>query len=179
MYRNMIKKHYIHLYYGLGKGKTTAALGLALRALGQGQKVVFLQWLKGRKDIGEIKIADKLKPKFEIHQFGSKHFTWDSKGAEEHQKLAQQGLEFLEKIIADSKYDILVLDELIDAVVMKFISKTKTINLIKKAVKKGEVIITGHKAPKEFIDLADLVTEMRKVKHYFDKGQIARKGIEY
>ncbi len=175
----MKKKHYIHLYYGLGKGKTTAAFGLALRALGQGKKVVILQWLKGRSDIGEIKIASKLKPKFEVYQFGPKYFTWDSKGSEEHKRLAKEGLKFLEQIIIKGKYDLLILDELVDAVVMKFVSQTKVISLIKRAVKKGEVILTGHKIPKEFIELADLVTEMRKIKHYFDKGQLARKGIEY
>lgn len=174
-----MKKHYIHLYYGLGKGKTTAAFGLALRALGQGKKVVFIQWLKGRKDIGEVKIASKLKPKFKMYQFGPKYFTWDPPGPSEHKKLALKGLEFLESLITKGGYDVLVLDELIDAVEMKFISKTKTIDLIKKAVKKGEVILTGHKVPKKFMELADLITEMRKVKHYYDKGQLARKGIEF
>ena len=172
-------KHYIHLYYGFGKGKTTAAFGLALRALGHGKKVIVLQWLKGRHDIGEVKIASKLSPNFKIYQFGPKHFTWDSLGPSEHKRLALKGLDFLEALIKKGGYDVLVLDELIDAIEMKFISKTKTINLIKKAVKKGEVIVTGHKAPKEFINLADLVTEMKKIKHYYDKGQMARKGIEY
>lgn len=175
----MVNKHYIHLYYGYGKGKTTAAFGLALRALGQGKKVVFLQWLKGRKDIGEIKIADKLSSRFKMYQFGPKYFTWDKPDTSEHKKLALKGLEFLEVLVTKGGYDVLVLDELIDAVEMKFISKYKTISLIKKAVKHGEVIITGHKISKEFIDLADLVTEMRKIKHYYDKGQIARKGIEF
>ena len=174
-----MKKHYVHLYYGFGKGKTTAAFGLALRALGHNKKVIVLQWLKGRTDIGEVKITSKLSPKFKIYQFGPKHFTWDSLGPSEHKRLALKGLEFLETLIKKDSYDVLILDELIDAVEMKFISKAKTINLIKKAVKKGEVIITGHKVPKEFIELADLVTEMKKIKHYYDKGQVARKGIEY
>jgi len=175
----MGKKHYIQLYYGLGKGKTTAALGLSMRAVGQGMKVVFIQWLKGRSEIGEFKIPQKLSPNFEVYQFGPEHFTWDKKGDLEHKELAQKGLDFLGEVVEKGGYDVLVLDELIDAVVMKYIPQGKTIDLIKKAAEKGEVIITGHEVPKEFIELADLVTEMKKVKHYFDQGQIARKGIEY
>ena len=174
-----MKPHYIHLYYGTGKGKTTAALGLALRAMGQDRKAIILQWMKGRTDIGEFKIGDKLSNNFEIHQFGPKHFTWESPGSAEHKRLALVGLEFLEEIIDKHEYDLLVLDEIVDAVAMKFIPKAKTLDLIKRAAEKGEVIITGHEAVPEFVELADLVTEMRKVKHYFDKGQIARKGIEY
>lgn len=181
------KKHYIHLYYGDGKGKTTAALGLALRAVGHGQKVIMIQWLKGRKDIGEVKAAKLLGKNFVIHQFGPTYFTWEEStrppsadgGELGHKELAQKGLEFLEKTVQKTKYDVLILDELMDAVEMKFISKAKTINLIKKAVQKGEVIVTGHKPIPEFLKLADLATEMRKQKHYFDNGQIAREGMEY
>jgi len=173
------KKHYIQFYYGMGKGKTTAALGLSFRAVGQGKKVIFLQWMKGRKDIGEMKVAKLLGSNFSIHQFGPTYFTWDKPGPAEHKRLAQVGLKFLEGVIAKKKYDVLVLDEIVDAVEFKFIPLAKTVSLIKKAVVKGEVIITGHSAPKEFIKTADLVTEMKKVKHYFDQGQIARIGIEY
>lgn len=175
----MKQKHYVHLYYGLGKGKTTAALGLAMRAIGQGQKVICLQWLKGRSDIGEMKVAKLLGSKFRIYQFGPKYFTWEEKGSNEHKKLAQEGLKFLERVIAKEKYDLLILDEILDAVEMKFISENKTIALVKKAVKKGEVVLTGHKLIPAFANIADVITEMKKVKHYFDKGQLARKGIEY
>ena len=177
------KPHYIHLYYGDGKGKTTAALGLAFRALGHGKKVVMLQWLKGRKDIGEVKAQEFFKNKFKIYQFGPTYFTWENPPvggeANAHKKLAQKGLEKLEQIVAKDKYDVLILDEVVDAVVMKFIPKDKTIKLIQKAVKKGEVIITGHKPDKDFLKLADLATEMKKQKHYFDKGVEARAGIEF
>ena len=171
--------HYIHLYYGDGKGKTTAALGLALRALGHGQKVIMLQWLKGRPDIGEVKAAKLLGKNFSIHQFGPTYFTWEKAKPTEHKKLAIAGLKKLEQIVAKTKYDILILDEIVDAVNMKFIPKDKTIKLIQRAVKKGEVILTGHRVTPDWIKLADLATEMKKVKHYFDKGQIARPGIEY
>jgi cob(I)alamin adenosyltransferase len=173
------KAHYIQFYYGMGKGKTTAALGLSLRAVGQGKKVIFLQWMKGRSEIGEMKAEKFIAPNFLIHQFGPSYFTWDKPDTSEHKKLAQLGLKFLAVVVEKKKYDVLVLDEIVDAVEMKFIPAAKTINLIKKAAKKGEVIITGHSAPKAFIDAADLVTEMKKVKHYFDKGQLARAGIEY
>lgn len=173
------KKHYIHFYYGKGKGKTTAALGLSLRAVGQNKKVIFLQWLKGKKDIGEVKIAKRLAPNFSIYQFGPSHFTWDKPGSGEHKRLANVGLKFFADVVANKKYDVLVLDEIGDAVEFKFIPLTKTISLIKKAANKGEVIITGHKALKEFVKVSDLITEMKKIKHYFDKGQVARAGIEY
>lgn len=175
------EKHYIHLYYGDGKGKTTAALGLALRAIGQGKKVIMLQWLKGRPEIGEFKIQKLLKNKFKIYQFGPTYFTWEESpnGEPRHKKLAIEGLKKLQQVVVKDKYDILILDEIMDAVTMKFIPKAKTINLIKKAVKKGEVILTGHEPDKDFIKLADLVTEMKKIKHYFDKGVKARQGIEY
>lgn len=173
------KQHYVQFYYGMGKGKTTAALGLSLRAAGQGKKVIFLQWLKGRREIGEIKISNKLKPNFIIRQFGPEHFTWDKPGPIEHKRLAKEGLKFLEEVIASKKYDVLVLDEIVDAVTMEFVPMAKVIDLIKQAAEKGEVILTGHSAPKEFLEISDLVTEMRKVKHYFDQGQLAREGIEY
>lgn len=176
---NKSKSYYIHIYYGLGKGKTTAALGLALRAVGQGQKVICLSFLKGRADIGEMKVAKLLGGKFRIYQFGPDYFTWEEKGSNEHKRLAQEGLKFLEKVIAKEKYDLLILDEILDVIEMKFIPQSKVVALIKKAVKKGEVVLTGHKLTPAFAKLADLVTEMKKVKHYFDKGQLARKGIEF
>ena len=90
-----------------------------------------------------------------------------------------EGLKFLEKLITKEKYDLLILDEVLDAVEMKFIPRDKIVTLIKKAVKKGEVVLTGHKLIPVFADIADVVTEMKKVKHYFDKGQLARKGVEF
>ncbi|MEA1909705.1 MAG: cob(I)yrinic acid a,c-diamide adenosyltransferase [Patescibacteria group bacterium] len=174
-----MKSHYIHLYYGFGKGKTTAALGLALRALGYGKKVIFLQWLKGKKTIGEMQMAKSLGKNFVMKQFGPAHFTWDKKGDAEHKSKAKEGLGYLEKAVSRAKFDVLVLDELMDAVVAKYIPKVKTLSLIKKAAKIGEVIITGHKPDKDFVKIADLITEMKKQKHYFDKGQAAREGIEY
>ena len=175
----MKKSNYTHLYYGMGKGKTTAALGLALRALGYGKKVIVLSWLKGRKDIGEMRMAKSLGKNFVMKQFGPKYFTWDKKGDSEHKQKAKEGLEYLEKIIEKGKFDVLILDELMDAVVMGYIPKQKTLKLIKKAVKIGEVVITGHKPDPDFVKTADLATEMKKHKHYFDKGQTAREGIEY
>lgn len=171
--------HYIHLYYGDGKGKTTAALGLALRAVGQNKKVIMLQWLKGRQDIGEFKIQKLLKGKYRVYQFGPTYFTWEKTKPIEHKKLAIAGLKKLAQVIAKDKYDVLILDEIVDAVNMKFIPLAKSINLIKKAAQKGEVIVTGHQPAKVWFNLADLVTEMKKIKHYFDKGVKARQGIEY
>jgi len=175
----MDKEYYIHLYYGNGKGKTTAALGLALRAIGQGQKVIMLQWLKGRKEIGEYQAQKLLKGKLKIYQFGPDYFTWEVGEPVEHRDLAIKGLHKLEEIIKKGGFDVLILDEIVDAVKKKFIPKSKTIALVRKAAKIGEVILTGHGIDQDWLKLADLVTEMRKVKHYFDKGVTARQGIEY
>lgn len=171
--------HYIHLYYGKGKGKTTAALGLALRAIGHNKKVIMLQWLKGRRDIGEFKAQKLLKGRYKVYQFGPTYFTWEVGDPVEHRELALKGLQKLEEIIKKGGYDILILDEIVDAAKKKFIPKDKVIKLVKQAVAKGEVILTGHGIDQDWLKLADLVTEMRKIKHYFDKGQIARPGIEY
>ena len=177
----MAKKasHYIHLYYGDGKGKTTTALGVALRALGYNKKVIMLQWLKGRQEIGEFQVQKLLRGKYKVYQFGPTYFTWEKLKPTEHKQLAIKGLKKLAQVIAKDKYDILILDEIVDAVNKKFIPQNKTISLIKKAVAKGEVIITGHNPTKIWFSLADLVTEMKKIKHYFDKGINARPGIEY
>ena len=176
---SMTKEHYIHMYYGIGKGKTTASLGLAMRALGYGKKVIVISWLKGRKNIGEMQMAKSLGKNFVMKQFGPPYFTWDKQGDSEHKKKAKEGLKYLGEIIEKGKFDILVLDELMDAVTMGYISKSKTLKLIKKANKIGEVVITGHKPDPDFVKMADLVTEMKKHKHYFDKGQSAREGIEF
>jgi len=173
------KSHYIHFYYGFGKGKTTATLGLALRAVGQGRKVIMIQWLKGRATIGEMRASKLLAPHFSIKQFGPQYFTWDPPGPGEHKRLARAGLDYLEQVIDKRKFDVLILDELGDALSMRFIPQGRTIALIKKAAQQAEVLVTGHEPVASLMQVADLATEMKKVKHYFEKGQMAREGIEF
>lgn len=171
----MGNKGYIHIYTGNGKGKTTSALGLSLRAIGAGKKVFFGQFVKGMK-YSETKTVKYL-PNFDMKQFGKECFIYNEP-TEEDIKLAKEGLKEIENILIDGEYDIVVMDELNIALYYKLFTVDDVLKALEKRAKHIEVIITGRYAPKELIDIADLVTEMREVKHYYNKGIQARKGIE-
>ncbi|MTI47149.1 cob(I)yrinic acid a,c-diamide adenosyltransferase [Sporosalibacterium faouarense] len=166
---------YTHIYTGNGKGKTTAALGLSLRAICSGKKVYFGQFVKGMK-YNETKAVDHL-PNFEIHQFGRNCFIYNDP-TQEDIDAARKGLEVCKKVLSEGKYDIVVLDELTIALYYKLFSVEETIDMLKNKASHVEVIITGRYAPQELIELADLVTEMQEIKHYYQKGVEAREGIE-
>ena len=167
----------IHIYTGPGQGKTQAALGLALRALGRGYKVCIIQFMKGRLS-GENLIAKKLAPDYEIYQFGKPGFIKKGEGTAEDKKLAKQGLDFAKKILA-KKPDLLILDEInvaLDFGLLKLAEVIKFLNINHKGT---EIILTGRNAPKKICEIADLVTYMKDEKHYFKSGVGAREGIEY
>lgn len=168
-------KGYIHVYTGDGKGKTTAALGLSLRAICAGKSVYFGQFMKGM-DYSELKAVDYL-PNLNIKQFGSTRFILNSATAEDIE-LAAAGLSEISKVLSSGDYDVVVLDELNVALFYKLFTLEEVVEVIKNRHKKVEVIITGRKADPAIIDLADLVTEMKEVKHYYNEGVMARKGIE-
>jgi len=170
----------IHIYTGDGKGKTTAALGLALRALGQGLKVCFIQFFKGTAfTYGEKKILVHL-PGVDVYSFAPKHPHFYPKvKTDEVRKDCQEGLNFIKKIFQEKQYDLLVLDELIIALRDGYLTLKEVMHLLRRKPKNMEVILTGRGAPKELIKFADLVTEMRKIKHPYDKGIKERKGIDY
>ncbi|KGG80545.1 cobinamide adenolsyltransferase [Caloranaerobacter azorensis H53214] len=170
-----MKKGYIHIYTGNGKGKTTAALGLALRAVCAGKKVFFGQFVKGMK-YSEVK-AEEYLPNFEIHQFGKNCFIYNAP-TEEDIELAEKGLKICERVLNSGEYDIVVLDELNIALYYNLLSIERILEILENRAEHVEVIITGRYAPKELIDIADLVTEMNEVKHYYTKGVVAREGIE-
>ncbi len=169
---------------GNGKGKTTAALGVALRALGYGKKVVMIQFIKGPWKSGEDLFAKEcaIAPsKFKIVKTG-KGFVGlpgDMFPLREHKKAAQEGLEKAKELIASKKYDLVILDEINNAVDLKLVSVKSVVDLLKKVPKQTDVILTGRNAPKGFIALADTVTEMKEVKHAFTKGKQAKKGIDF
>lgn len=165
----------IQIYTGNGKGKTTAALGLSLRAVCAGEKVYFGQFIKGM-DYSELKASDYL-PNFEIHQFGRDCFIFN-KPTEEDILAAREGLKTLGEILKNKNYDVVVLDELNVAIYYKLFSLEEVIKILEERAENIEVIITGRYAPQELIDMADLVTEMKEIKHYYKKGILARKGIE-
>lgn len=170
-------KGYIQIYTGNGKGKTTASFGLALRAIGAGKKVFIAQFVKGQI-YSEIRAIKKYCPNIEIKQYGLECFIIN----EPQQKdidIARKGFEEVSKIIVSDKYDIVILDEANIALYYKLFSIEELITLLKKKPIEMEIIITGRYAPPELIKFADLVTEMKEIKHYYAKGVKARKGIEF
>lgn len=174
----MKKRCQVYLYTGEGAGKTTASLGLALRSVGHGHKVVIIQFLKGRKDIGEWKIKSRLKPLYEIYQFGQPQLVDPKHLRPKDYELARKGIAFAKDVLK-KKPDLLILDEANLAARGGLISVDDILGLIAVADKKTVIVLTGRYAPKELIDIADFVNEIKDVKHPFGEGIPARKGIQY
>lgn len=165
------------MYTGNGKGKTTAAFGLALRAVGAGKKVYFAQFVKG-KAYAETEAVNKFLPSITVKQFGLGCFIVN-KPTHEDIEAGNKGLMEILRIIQSGKFDMVVLDEANIALLYNLFPVDSLLKTIKSRAFKTEVIITGRYAPPEIIDIADLVTEMKEVKHYYQEGLEARKGIEY
>lgn len=170
-------KGYIQVYTGNGKGKTTAALGLALRASGAGKKVFFAQFVKGRP-YSEIKIINDCLSRITIRQYGLGCFIVNDPSKRDIDA-AVAGLMEIEKIIRSGEYDVVVLDEACIALYYNLFTVHSLISILAAKPAETEIVITGRYAPKELIDIADLVTEMKEIKHYYGKGVEAREGIEY
>ena len=169
-------KGLVQVYTGDGKGKTTAALGLALRAVGQKMKVVIIQFVKGDRTCGEHLFAEKYRL-FDIVQLNTGNsFT---QTLDELRPITEQTLSFAEETLSKGDYDIVILDEIFVALSKKLITTSQVIDLISKKPEKVELILTGRGAPREIIQRADLVTKMVAVKHPFDRGITGRRGIEY
>jgi len=171
----------VQVYTGKGKGKTTAALGLGLRAVGQGFKVLMVQFIKGKWHYGELEALKKLFPEFKIVQMGKG--AVENKGIkkldEDDRNQIRHAFDYAKMMIFSNKYDIVILDEINNCMAKGFLSIKEVIELIKRKPKNVELILTGRNAPKEIIEIADLVTEMVMVKHPYLKGIKARKGIEF
>jgi cob(I)alamin adenosyltransferase len=174
----MKKGGLVYLYTGEGEGKTTNALGLALRALGHGYKVILVQFMKGRKNIGEYKIKDRLGPEYEIYQFGKRGFIDLYNPSTEDIARAQKALRFAKKQLR-KKPRLLILDEVNLAAAFRLVRVEDVLDLLDEAPPETTVVLTGRRAPKELVERADLVTEMYEEKHPMSKGMPARKGIEY
>jgi len=170
-------KGFIHVYTGNGKGKTTAALGMAIRAAGAGKRVFIAQFVKGKK-YSEIKALESFIPQIELVQFGRGCFIVKEPEKEDI-SAARRGLAETEKILVKGHYDMVILDEACIALYYKLFSTAELINILRKKPKNCEIIITGRYATGELIEYADLVTEMRELKHYYNDGIEAREGIEY
>jgi cob(I)alamin adenosyltransferase len=163
---------------GNGKGKTTAAFGQALRAVGQGYKVFVQQFMKGRK-YGEFIAAEKYIPHLTIRMSGLDSFVMRDNPAAIDIELAQKGLDTAKKAIKSGKYDMIILDEINVALDFKLIALTEVIELIKNKPASIDLILTGRYAPPEIIELADTVSEIKEIKHHYAAGIKDRAGIEY
>lgn len=163
---------------GNGKGKTTAAFGQALRAIGQGYKVFVLQFMKGRK-YGEFIAAEKYLPHLTIRMSGLDSFVMRDNPAAIDIELAQKGLDKAKKAIKSGKYDMVILDEINVALDFKLIDLQKVIDIIKNKPAGIDLILTGRYAPPEIVELADTVSEVKEVKHHYKAGIKDRAGIEY
>jgi cob(I)alamin adenosyltransferase len=169
---------YLQVYTGNGKGKTTAAMGLAFRAAGHGLKTFVAQFLKGQPT-GEIDAAKKLDSFIRIEQFGREGFiTIKDSPDDEDVSRAKAGLSQALEAMRSGDFQIVVLDEVNTAVHFKILPEEDVLDFIDQRPAAVELVLTGRYAPASFIDRADLVTEMKPVKHYFDRGVKAREGIE-
>lgn len=166
----------IHVYTGDGKGKTTAAVGLAIRAIGNGLKVLFIQFIKGAHT-GELEVFEKFPEFIDVYRC-STGFVYGSPEPSQIE-FVKQCIKDIEEAIKTKHYDMIVFDELSVALNVRLISDEEVRKLIELIPSDTEVIITGRGAPEWLIEKADLVTEMKKLKHYFDTGITARRGIEY
>lgn len=171
-----MEKGYIQVYTGDGKGKTTAALGLAARALGRGLKVAIIQFMKKGEDYGEYAF---LSSHLTMLQFGSGRFVDPDNPSDEDISLAENGFEKAAELIFSGVYDVVILDEIITAAHFGLINEEKLMKLMKGKPENVELVLTGRGAGKRLIEEADLVTEMKEIKHYYKKNVIARKGIEF
>ena len=178
MKRKRLEKGLTQVYTGDGKGKTSAAFGLALRAIGRGLKVYIVQFIKGGFDYGELHIVDNL-PNLKLKAFGRGKFVTEIPPTKEDVKLAKEAFNLAEKVVNSKEYDLVILDEINVALNLKLVDVDEVIHLVRNKPEHVELILTGRYAPPEIIEVADLVTEMKEVKHPYTQGIPPRKGIEY
>jgi len=172
------EKGLLIIYTGSGKGKTTAALGMALRASGWKQKVAIIQFIKGFKETGEWKAIEE-NPQIEIFQTFDDQKIAIGKPRREHQKAAENAIKLARKIISEKKYNLVILDEINNAIHYGLVEVGEIIKLGKEKPVEVSLVFTGRQSPKELIQIADLVTEMKEIKHPFKKGISAKKGIDF
>jgi len=173
-----LRRGLVQIFTGDGKGKTSAALGAALRALGNGLRVYFVSLMKGDYPYGERAILSQL-PNIEVVSFGSRSFVDPVNVEPEDREQARQALAAAREAMLSGNYDLVVLDEVNVAVAWKLVELDEVVKLLEDKPPKVELILTGRSADTKLVQMADLVTEMLKIKHPYDEGVAARRGIEY
>jgi cob(I)alamin adenosyltransferase len=177
----LLKTGLVHIYTGNGKGKTTAAIGLGIRACGSGMKVLMVQFLKS-SDTGELNTIKKLEPSFTVRRgYNCKKFAWNMSIDElsEAAKEAKVIFEEIKNIVMKNEYDLIIIDELLGMLSLGFVKETDIIEMINNKSKDVELVITGRDAPEALIQKADYVSEIKAIKHPYEKGISSRKGIEF
>jgi cob(I)alamin adenosyltransferase len=172
----ILTKGYVQIYTGDGKGKSTAAFGSAARMAGRGGRVFVGRFMKGLTS-GEFISCDNI-PGIEYEDFGSEEYIVGTPSGRDFSG-AEHGLLRVSEVLESNKYDMVVMDEVNDALLFGLLTLDAVLEVVAKRPVHTELIITGRGAPKKLMDMADLVTEMRAVKHYFDEGVMARPGVEY
>jgi cob(I)alamin adenosyltransferase len=172
------EKGLLIVHTGSGKGKTTAALGLVFRALGQGMKVGVVQFIKGAMATGEAALATRLAPALELSTMGD-GFTWDTQNREQDVASARKAWERALSLLHDDSFDMVILDELNIVIKHNYISLEEVLEELRRKRPMLHVVVTGRNARDELIDMADLVTEMKLVKHPYRAGVKAQKGVEF
>lgn len=175
------KRGLVIVYTGNGKGKTTAALGMAFRAIGRGWRVLMVQFIKGTWHYAEIDTAQRLAPDFEIVPMGKGFFKIldDHFTEEEHRQAARAALQFAREKMLSGDYDLLILDEINTALSTGLLGLDEMMQFLDARPPDFNIVLTGRGAPPELIDRADLVTEMVEIKHPYQKGIFAQKGIDF
>lgn len=177
------KHGYIQVYTGDGKGKTTASLGLAMRALGRCWKVLIIMFTKGGNDYGELNSFRNLSPEISqnltIIQAGLDRIVYENNKNESDAEAIQQGWQTAKKAIENDEYNLIILDEANIAIELGFIDVDEVVDVLKNKPEEMEIVLTGRNANQKIIDIAHLVSEIKPIKHYWDTGISARKGIEY
>ena len=173
-----LKKGLVQVYTGNGKGKTTAAIGQAIRAAGHSLRVYMIQFMKDQPNSGELKIIQKLKPNFIIKQYGQPSFFNEKNPKKADFEIVQKAWNATERIVRSGKWDIVILDEINVVLNYKLISLEKVVELIKSKPSHVELIFTGRNAHPEILKLADLVSEILEIKHPYEKNMMPRVGIE-
>lgn len=175
------KRGLVIVYTGDGKGKTTAALGMALRAIGRGWKVLMVQFMKGTWHYAELDTAKRLAPDLEIVPMGMGFYKMldDHHTAAEHRHAALGALNFARAKMLGGEYDLLILDEVNNAISTGLLPLQPVMDLLDSKPTDFHIVLTGRAAPQELIDRAELVTEMREIKHPYQKGILAQKGIDF